>query len=173
MIFLLNQKPDTSLAQKSGHFYLLTTLLFPGCDGRLVRAIHPSAIVALPGSAFQRGVIVVQTIEYLTVLQSLSCTVGLQPHFHRIFTAQRTCSSSLAIPWARPVGPDRRGASDAQDRRSRISIVFKWLPVNLDYSRNILRRRRDRVSIGLEVAKRCVTYGDGSVGLYGWRRCGG
>jgi hypothetical protein len=26
MIFLLNQKPDTSLAQKSGHFYLLTTL---------------------------------------------------------------------------------------------------------------------------------------------------
>jgi hypothetical protein len=29
MIFLLNQKPDTSLAQKSGHFYLLTTLT--GC----------------------------------------------------------------------------------------------------------------------------------------------
>jgi hypothetical protein len=27
MIFLLNQKPDTSLAQKSGHFYLLTTTL--------------------------------------------------------------------------------------------------------------------------------------------------
>src|SRR5665213_3662469 len=26
MILLLNQKPDTSLAQKSGHFYLLTTL---------------------------------------------------------------------------------------------------------------------------------------------------
>ena len=29
MIFLLNQKPDTSLAQKSGHFYLLTTI--PSC----------------------------------------------------------------------------------------------------------------------------------------------
>ena len=40
MILLLNQKPDTSLAQKSGHFYLLKTLTEPTIHSELRAALY-------------------------------------------------------------------------------------------------------------------------------------
>jgi hypothetical protein len=66
-----------------------------------VRAIHPTAMVALRGSTFQCGgrpvvcagplhplYLIVQMIEQVTVLQSLNCTDGPQPGPHSLADKQ-------------------------------------------------------------------------------------
>jgi hypothetical protein len=73
-------------------------------------------------------------IEYLTLLQQLSCTVRLQPQFWLVGR----------LSFAR--------LSGVRDRWASISIVSKYLPVNFDYSRNILQHCGDRATIVVEVA---------------------